>query len=76
MAAWTGEDLRHIAGAQELEIAPVRHNGQLHRPTPVWVVRARDELNVRAAYVDGSAWHHVARSSGQTHIKGGDVGRT
>jgi hypothetical protein len=36
-------------------------------------VRAGDDLFIRAAYTDGSAWHRVARTSGQAHISAGGV---
>ncbi len=58
MTAWTDDELRRIGDAEELEIAPVRRNGELRRPTPIWVVRAGDDLYVRAAYEankDGTA---------------------
>jgi hypothetical protein len=73
MAAWTDEELRRIADADELEIAAVRRDGELRRATPIWVVRAGDDLYVRAAYMDGSGWHGVARASGQARISAGGV---
>jgi hypothetical protein len=73
MSGWTDDELRRIAGAEELDIAAVRRNGQRRRPTPIWVVRARDDLYVRAAYMDGSGWHGVARASGQAHISAGGI---
>jgi hypothetical protein len=50
MGAWTDQDLRRIGDAEELEIAPVRRTGELRRATPIWVVRAGEDLYVRAAY--------------------------
>ena len=75
MSAWTEDELRRIAAPQELEIAPVRRNGELRAPTTIWAVRAGDELYVRAAYGPGTGWHRVARASGHGHIKAGDVER-
>jgi hypothetical protein len=49
MSAWTDDELRRIAEAEELQMAPVRRNGDLRRATPIWVVRAGDDLYVRAA---------------------------
>jgi hypothetical protein len=51
MSAWTPDELARIQAAQELEIAPVRRDGTLRRPVPIWVVRAGDDLYVRAAYL-------------------------
>jgi hypothetical protein len=73
MAAWTEDELRRTAGADELEIAPVRRNGALRRATPVWVVRAGDDVYVRAAYGAGKGWHGVARTSHQARIEAGGV---
>jgi hypothetical protein len=53
----------------------VRRTGELRRSTPIWVVRAGDELYVRAAYGAGSGWHGVARASGRARISAGGIER-
>jgi hypothetical protein len=73
MAAWTDDELRRIADAEEMQIASVRRNGELRRRTTIWVVRAGDDLYVRAAYGRGSSWHAVARTSHQARIWAGGV---
>jgi hypothetical protein len=73
MRAWNDDELRRVSGAQELEIAPVRSNGELRRRTPIWVVRAGDDLFVRAAYGAGSAWHRLARASHQARSWAGGL---
>jgi hypothetical protein len=73
MGAWTDEDLRRIGEAEELQIAPVRRNGELRRATPIWVVRVGDDLYVRAAYGANTGWHGVARTSHQARIRAGGV---
>jgi hypothetical protein len=73
MTVWTDDELRRISAAQELEIAPVRRNGELRRATPIWVVRADDDLYVRAAYGANTGWHGVARTSRQARIRAGGV---
>jgi hypothetical protein len=75
MSAWTEDELRRIDGADELDIAAVRRNGQLRRATPIWMVRVGDDIYVRAAYGSGSGWYGVARASGQAHIRAGGVER-
>ena len=75
MTAWPEDDLRRIGEATELEIAPVRRTGELRRRTPIWVVRAGDDLYVRAAYGAASGWHNVARTSGRARIWAGGVER-
>jgi hypothetical protein len=51
----------------------VRRNGELRRPTPIWVVRAGDDLYVRAAYGASKGWHGVARTSHQAQIHAGGL---
>jgi hypothetical protein len=73
MGAWTDDELSRISETQELEIAAVRDNGELRRRTPIWVVRAGDDLYVRAAYGPGSGWYGAARTSGQARIWAGGI---
>jgi hypothetical protein len=73
MAAWTSDELDGIADAQELEIAPRLRDGSQRTPVPIWVVRAGDDLFVRAAYGAGSGWHRVARKSREARIRAGGV---
>jgi len=75
MGAWTDEELRRIEAADELDIAPVRRNGELRRATPIWVVRAGDDLYVRAAYGANKGWHGVARTSHQARIAAGGISK-
>ena len=48
MTQWTSEELNAIGNAEELQIAPHRRDGTLHRPVPIWVVRVGDDLYVRS----------------------------
>jgi hypothetical protein len=73
MSAWAEDDLRRIAGAVELDIAPVRRNGELRSPTPIWGVQVGDALYVRAAYEANKGWHGVARTSRRAQISAGGV---
>jgi hypothetical protein len=75
MSAWPDDELDRIADAQEVDIAPLRRNGELRKPTPIWAVRVGDELYVRAAYGSGSAWYGVARTSRQARISIGGIER-
>ncbi len=68
MTAWTDDELRRIGGADEVEVAPVRRNGDLRRATPIWIVRVGGDLYVRAAYGPNRGWHGVARTSRQARI--------
>jgi hypothetical protein len=39
MVAWTDDELSRISTPDELQIAPVRHDGTLRSPRPIWAVR-------------------------------------
>lgn len=73
MAGWSDSELRRIGDADELQIAPVRRNGERRRRTTIWAVRTDDGLYFRAAYGSGSGWHRVAGSSRQAHVWAGGV---
>jgi hypothetical protein len=73
MTRWGEDELRRIAQSEELEIAPVRRSGELRKATPIWVVRAGDELFVRGAYGSRTGWYRVARASGAARIRAGGV---
>jgi hypothetical protein len=75
MTAWSEDELQRIDGADELDIAAVRRNGELRRSTPIWVVRIGGDVYVRAAYGTGSGWYGVARANGRAHIRAGGVQR-
>jgi hypothetical protein len=70
---WTSDELGSIEAAQELEIAPRRGDGTLRKPLPIWVVRADDDIYVRAAYGPETGWHRVARRSREGRIRAGGV---
>jgi hypothetical protein len=75
VSGWTDDELRRIGDAQELEIAAVRRDGTLRNSVPIWVVRADEDLYVRAASVPSAGWHKVARTSGRAHIEAGGMER-
>lgn len=73
MTAWTSDDLNRIATADELEMAPLRRNGTLARPVPIWVVRDGDDLCVRSFRGADGGWWRTARASHEGHIRSGGV---
>ena len=75
MSSWSDDELRRVGDAQELEIAAVRRDGTLRDAVPIWVVRAGEDLYVRAASVPSSGWHRAARASGRARITAGGVER-
>lgn len=48
MSTWTSDELRRVGEAEELRIAPRRHDGTLRKPVTIWVVRVGDDLYVRS----------------------------
>jgi hypothetical protein len=73
MTAWTEADLSRIGDAEEIQIAAVRRDGTLRAPRPIWIVRAGNDLYVRAAYGPGSAWHRTAQTSGRARLSAGGL---
>ena len=73
MTSWTTDELTRIGAAEELETAPVRRDGTLREPVPIWVVRVDDDLYVRGVYGPRTGWHRVARASREGRIRAGGV---
>ena len=61
MPEWTSDELNKIGTAEELEIASLRQDETLRKPTTIWVVRVGDDLYVRSAYGRTSAWFRSTR---------------
>ena len=61
MAGWKQEDLRKIAGAGDLHIAPFRDDGVTYgTPTWIWSVAVGDALYVRGYNGTESRWYKAA----------------
>lgn len=61
MAGWKPEDLRKIAGADDLHIAPFRDDGVTYgTPTWIWSVAVGDALYVRGYNGTESRWYKAA----------------
>jgi|Tabmets5t2r1_1033131.scaffolds.fasta_scaffold00441_7 hypothetical protein len=73
MSAWTPDELARIQAAQELEIAPVRRDGNLRRPVTIWVVREGDDLYVRSWRGRSGAWYRGVQERYQGHIRASGV---
>lgn len=74
-AAWTGDELDWIGGAEELQIAARRRDGTLRRPVPIWVVPVGDDLHVRSWRGAEGSWYRTARSTHEGHISAGGIDR-
>ena len=61
MSMWTQEELRKIAEADDLHIAPFRADGKTYgTPTWIWSVVVDDALYVRAYNGQSSRWYWAA----------------
>ena len=73
MARWTSDELSRIDATQELDLAPLRHDGTLRRPVTMWVVRHGDAIYVRSVTGRGSSWFRSAQTRHEAHIQAGGV---
>ena len=73
MTTWTSDELEKIATAEELEVASLRADGTLRKPTPIWVVRIGDELYVRSVNGPTSAWFRGTQVRHEGRIWAGGV---
>src|SRR5882724_6362510 len=61
MTAWSEEELRRIAEADDLHISPFREDGVTYgTPTWIWSVAVGDGLYVRAYNGQKSRWYQAA----------------
>jgi hypothetical protein len=74
-AAWTGDELRRVGAATELQITTRRDDGSLRPYVTIWTVRAGDHLYVRSAYGPGNPWFRRATASGSGRIRAGGIER-
>jgi hypothetical protein len=74
LTAWPTEELRQIAGADDLHIAPCREDGVTYR-SPTWIlsVAVEDALYVRGFNGQKSSWYEAAvrQKAGQIDVAGG-----
>lgn len=68
MTSWTTEELRLIAGSDELQIATPKRGSTMRRPVPVWVVRHGDAVYVRSFRGEDGGWYQGARHHGSGHV--------
>ena len=61
MSAWSKDELRNIAEADDLHISPFREDGKTYgTPTWIWSVVVDDELYVRGYNGQKSSWYQAA----------------
>jgi hypothetical protein len=61
MSTWSTDELRMIAGADDLHASPFRGDGVTYgTPTWIWSVAVGDSLYVRAYNGQNSSWYRAA----------------
>jgi hypothetical protein len=73
MTTWTSTELNKIGTAEELEIASLRQDGTLRKPTTIWAVRVGDDLYVRSVKGRGSDWFRGVQTRHEGQIQAGGV---
>jgi len=73
MTAWTSNELNKIGTAEELQIASLRSDCTLRKPTTIWVVRVSNDLYIRSVNGRGSAWFRGVQTRHEGHIRAGGV---
>ena len=69
MTGWAPDELRKIAEADDLKIAPFRDDGVTYgTPTWIWSVAVDGDLYVRAYTGQASPWHRAALGQRAGHI--------
>ena len=72
MSSWSKEELRKIAGSDDLHISPSREDGLTYgTPTWIWSVVVDGNLYVRAYNGTHSSWHQAATKPKAGRIVGG-----
>ena len=74
MSSWSKEELRKIAGSDDLHISPFREDGLTYgTPTWIWSVVVDGNLHVRAYNGTNSSWHQAATEQQPGRIVAGGL---
>jgi hypothetical protein len=73
MTTWTADELDRIGASDELQITTDRPDGSSRRWTPIWVVRAGDDLYVRSYRGADGAWYRHATRDGHGRVRAGGL---
>jgi hypothetical protein len=74
MSAWSENELRRIAEADDLHISPFREDGKTYgTPTWIWSVVVDDALYVRAYSGQKSRWYQAALQQRAGRITAGGM---
>jgi hypothetical protein len=74
MSSWSKEELRKIAGSDDLHISPFREDGGTYgTPTWIWSVAVDGNLYVRAYNGTNSSWYQAATKQRAGRIAAGGL---
>ena len=74
MSSWSKEELRKIAGSDDLHISPFREDGVTYgTPTWIWSVVVDGNLYVRAYNGTNSSWYQAATKQKAGRIVSGGL---
>lgn len=71
--AWTSDELDKVDEEEEIQLASMRADGTLRRPTTIWVVRVGDDLYVRSVHGREGKWWQRALERHAGHMSAGGV---
>lgn len=75
MSTWTNDELIKIGEAEELQIAALKSDGTLRKPTIIWVVRDGDDIYIRSAHGHRAGWYRGTQVSHEGRIWAGGIER-
>lgn len=68
MSAWTPEELRTISEAEEIELAPLAHDGTPRKGVIMWVVTNGTDVFVRSVRGTSARWYRDVTQTGRAHL--------
>jgi hypothetical protein len=75
VSAWKMDELEHIAGVDEVQVASRRTDGSLRPFVTIWAVRHGDDIYVRSAHGPENGWFVRAVASGAGRLHAGRAER-
>jgi hypothetical protein len=74
MSVWSKDELKKIAGTDDLHISPFREDGVTYgTPTWIWSVVVENELYVRPYNGSSSRWYNAAMTQKAGRITAGGI---
>ena len=68
MNSWQPQDARAVTAPEEVQVLTRRRDGNLRRPTTIWIVRDGDRVFVRSTNGRTAGWFRGALATGAGQI--------